>query len=152
MVKMMIALILSIISTVVVFITAFLFGIAEGGASVSYEFSYIGYFFIQSLSYTGVALVFSLLFKRSGISIGVFFLYSIVLDNMFAGLLNHYVNHVGYYLPLKSGNTLIPFPFFRSLAKRLMYEPETKYLLLAAALYLIFYFFFSKRKFETADL
>ncbi|HEV7621442.1 MAG TPA: ABC transporter permease [Flavisolibacter sp.] len=153
LIKMLLAVILSMFSTLCVFITALLFGLTEGGASLSFDgLVYVGYFFIQALSYSFLAILVSLLFKRSGVSIGVFFLYAIVLENMLAGLLNNYTNHTGYFLPLKSGNTLIPFPFFRTITKNLMYQPEVKYLLLTAVVYLIFYFFFSKRRFETVDL
>ncbi|HEV7622460.1 MAG TPA: ABC transporter permease, partial [Flavisolibacter sp.] len=105
LVKMLLAVILALISSILVLITTVLFGIAEGGASVSFNgINFIGYFFIQALNYSFVAILFSLLFKRSGISIGVFFLYVVVLENMISGLLNRYTNHIGYYLPLKSAN------------------------------------------------
>lgn len=153
LVKMFLAVILSAISTLVVFITAFLFGITESGAAVSFaQTTYLGYFFLQALSYCGAAIVFALLFRRSGISIGVFFLYSVVLENMLAGLLNHYANNTGYYLPLESSDSLIPFPFFRNITSQILHKPDVTYLLLAVIVYLLFYFFFSKRKFETADL
>ena len=152
-VKMVLALILSIFATLIVFIITMLFGYMEGAAPFSFTgIKYIWYFFIQAISYAGVAVLFSVLFKRSGITIGVFFLYAVVLDNMVAGILNHYTTNIGYYMPLKSVNTLIPFPFFRSLAQMLLRQPELKYLPIAAAIYLLFYILFSKRKFETSDL
>ena len=153
LVKMLLAVILALISSILVLITTVLFGIAEGGASVSFSgINFIGYFFIQALNYSFVAILFSLLFKRSGISIGVFFLYVVVLENMISGLLNRYTNHIGYYLPLKSANSLIPFPFFRTLTKQFIYIPEVIYLILTVVIYMLFYFFFCKRKFETSDL
>jgi ABC-2 type transport system permease protein len=153
LVKMLLALIISIISTLLVFITTIGFGLAEGGSTLSFNgLNFIGYFFIQALNYSFVAILISLLLKRSGVSIGVYFLYAVIIENMLAGILNKYTNHVGYYLPLRSANALIPFPFFRTLTRQLLYRPETMYLLLTVSIYMLFYFFFSKRKFETSDL
>ena len=80
LVKILMTVIVALVSTLAVFLTALLFGIYEGVSSVSFEkIEYIGYFFIQSLSYTSIALLFSILFKRSGLSIGFYFLYSLIL-------------------------------------------------------------------------
>src|SRR2546423_5501224 len=153
LVKMVLAFIFAGVSTILVFVTAYLFGLTEGGVPINYQgMINIGFFFIQALSYCAVAIMFSLLFKRSGIAIGVFFLYVQVLELMLAGILNKYFSPIGYYLPLRSGNSLIPFPFFRNLTRQFINQPATKYLALTALLYLIFYFFFSKRRFETVDL
>ncbi|MBN9299036.1 MAG: ABC transporter permease [Filimonas sp.] len=153
MVKMVNVAIIAFISTLAVFLTALGFGLAEGASYFSFEkIEYIGYFFIQALSYTGVALLFSVLFKRSGIAIGVFFLYVVVLENLLAGLLNRYVYGIGHYLPLESTDNLIPFPFFRNVVKQFVTPPPTLYLLIAAVIYLAAYFFVCRRKFETDDL
>ncbi len=153
LVKMLLVVIISLVSTLAVFITAALFGMAEGSAAISFEnIQYIGYFFVQSLSYTSLALLFGLLFKRSGIAIGVFFLYVVVLEHMLAAILNHYTGNVGFYLPLTSGSNLIPFPFFRSVVDQFLKTPEPLYLLIASVIYLLLYYFICKRKFERDDL
>ncbi len=153
LVKMLLTLVLAIVSTIAVFITALLFGLTEGGASFSFEkLEFVGYFFVQALSYAAVALLFSLLFKRSGIAIGVFFLYVIVLENMLAGLLNRYVNNSGRFLPIETTDNLIPFPFFRAVVNQFR-EPTDPLLLLAlSAVYLALYFYICLRKFQTDDL
>lgn len=151
--KMMIATILAIASTVVVFITALLFGLGEKASSFSLTGAdYILYFFIQALSYTMVSLLFGLFFRRSGIAIGVYFLYILVLENLIAGLLNKYANHIGSYLPLESTDSLIPFPFFRNITSQFYYEPNFTVLLVLSIVYMIAYVIVGKRKFETADL
>ncbi|MGE5520966.1 MAG: hypothetical protein ACM3VS_13630 [Candidatus Dadabacteria bacterium] len=150
--KMIIALLVSIMSTILVFLTAYFFGLNEGG-NVSFKgIEYIGYYFVQAISYSGIAIVFALLFKRSGITIGVYFLYIVVLENLLAGILNKLTNHFGSYLPLESTDSLIPFPFFQALTKNLIYKPNITVLLILAVIYLIAYYIFSKRNFETADL
>jgi ABC-type transport system involved in multi-copper enzyme maturation permease subunit len=151
--KMMVVVIVALTSTVIVFLTSLAFGLAEGGASFSVEkLQYIGYFFIQALSYSSVALLFGLLFKRSGIAIGIFFLYITVLEGMLAGILNKYAGGIGYFLPLESTDSLIPFPFFKVIVNQFITRPDALYLLIAAVVYLVAYFVIAKKRFETADL
>ncbi|MEO7210101.1 MAG: ABC transporter permease [Chitinophagaceae bacterium] len=153
-VKLADAVILAMSATLIMFLTAIVFGISAGGMS-TFSFSgsiYIFYFFIQSLSYIAVALLFGILFKRSGIAIGVFFLYAVVIENLVAGILNRYAGGIGAYLPLESTDNLIPFPFLKSVVDQIVKRPDTNYLLIAACIYLVLYFFFSKRKFQTDDL
>src|SRR5206468_291418 len=110
---------------------------------------YILYFFIQALSYSFVALIFGLLFRRSGIAIGVYFLYVLVFDEMIADLLKKYVGNIGYFMPLESNDVLITVPFGKRAINQLTHRPEPIYLLLAALVYLVVYLIFSKRRFET---
>lgn len=152
-VKMVLAVIIAIVSTMAVFITAFWFGVSEGGQQVSFEkLEYIGYFFIQALSYSAVALLFSLLFKRAAIAVGVFFLYAVVLENMLAGLLNRYVDNVGRFLPLETTDNLIPFPFLRNIVQQFTTQTDPLLLLGFSVLYLIIYSLISVRKFRSDDL
>ena len=153
LVKMALTVILAIVSTIAVFITAVAFGLYENASGFSFEqVEYIGYFFIEALSYSAVALLFGLLFKRSGIAIGVFFLYAVVLENMLAGLLNRYVYNIGRFLPLETTDNLIPFPFLRTVVNQFRTITSPVYLLIASAIYLGIYTFVCLRKFETDDL
>ncbi|MGI8951242.1 MAG: ABC transporter permease subunit [Chitinophagaceae bacterium] len=152
-VKMLLVVIIALLSTLAVFITAFFFGIAEGSAAISFaNIQYIAYFFVQTLSYTSLGLLFGLLFKRSGIAIGVFFLYVVVLEHMLGAILNHYTDNAGNFLPLSSSVTLIPFPFLRNVVNQFFKPPDALYLLIASAIYLVIYYFACKRKFEIDDL
>lgn len=152
LVKMMLTVVVSLVSTLAVFITALLFGLFEG-ADISFEkIEYLGYFFVQAVSYSAVALLFSLLFKRAAIAVGVYFLYAFVLENMLWGLLKKYVDNVGQFLPLESTDNLIPMPFLRSVIGQFTTQTNVAYLLAAAAAYLIIYSFIFIRKFERDDL
>jgi len=150
--KMLDVIILALGSTIAVLLTAFFYGLNETGSFSIEKFENIGYFFIQALSYTSVALLFSVLFKRAAIAIGIFFLYVVVLENMLAGLLNRYANGIGHYLPLESTDNLIPFPFLRKVVDQFSDRPDISFLLIASAVYLCAYYFICKRKFETDDL
>jgi ABC-2 type transport system permease protein len=153
LVKMSLTLVIAIVSSIAVFITAFLFGLFEGASDVSFEkVQFVGYFFIQSLSYSAVALLFGLLFKRSGIAIGVFFLYVFVLENVIAGLMNRYLNNSGRFLPIETTDNLIPFPFFKNVVNQFRATTDPMLLLVISAVYLALYFFFCARRFETDDL
>jgi len=151
-VKLVLLLIVSILSTIIVFLTAMIFGWQSGSALSFDKFEFIGYFFIQALSYCSVALIFALLLKRSGLAIGVYFLYIVVLENLLGGLLSKYSENAGHYLPLNTTDSLIPFPFLRTVTKGFIYKPDYNILLPLAAAYLIVYVVFSVRRFETDDL
>jgi len=152
-VKMLLAVIMALASSVMVFGTALTFGFIDGSSSLSFEsFQYIPYFFIQALSFSSVALLIGVLCRRSGIAIGVYFLYTVVLENVCAGLLNHYANYSGRYLPLQTTDNLIPLPILRSAQKQFIPEANISVLLCLSVVYLALYFFIIKRKFETDDL
>ncbi|HXL57620.1 MAG TPA: hypothetical protein VN958_15270, partial [Chitinophagaceae bacterium] len=126
---------------------------AESGDFSFENIQYIFFFFLQALSYCWLAVFFSLLFKRSGISIGVFFLYTIVLENVLVQTLNYYANGFGRYLPIQSSDELLPLPFLEKVQKEIsLGEVNTTLQLALVLVYLAAYFFFSKRKFETDDL
>jgi ABC-type transport system involved in multi-copper enzyme maturation permease subunit len=143
----------ALIATIAVFITALFFGFYENAASFSFEkVEFIGYFFIQALSYSSIALLFSLLFKRSGITIGVYFLYTLILENMLAALLNRYVDNMGRYLPLETTDNLIRVPVFKVIINQFTTSYNTTALLITSAVYLFIYYFVSFKKFEVDDL
>lgn len=153
LVKMLLVVIISLVSTVMVFFTSIGFGLAEGSNSFSFSnFQYIPYFFIQALSFSSVALLIGVLCRRSGIAIGVYFLYSIIIENLVAQLLNHYANYSGRYLPLQTSDDLIPVPVLKVAQGKFIPEANAELLLFLAILYLAAYFFIIKKKFETDDL
>jgi ABC-2 type transport system permease protein len=151
-VKIAQALIWAFISTLTVFITAMLFGL-QGESSIDFDkFYYLGYYFIQALSYSMVGLLFAVLFRRGGLAIGVFILYLLVLENLIALLLNRYMNFSGRYLPLESADNLIPFPVLQNMQKQLFTPPNYTALLVVSLVYLVLYFMFITKKFEADDL
>lgn len=148
--------IIAFCSTLLVSLMAFLFGIFEKGSVFSFSgFEYIFYFFVQALAYVSVALLLALLFKRAGIAIGIYFLYTFVLENMIAALLNHYIGTVGNFLPLESGDKLIPIPFMKGMTGGLMpvkATPDALYLLITSLVWIALCLWFCKYRFEKNDL
>lgn len=152
-VKMMLCVLIALASTLIVFAVAFIFGLTQGHANISFQNAqYIGMFFIQTLSYTSLALVIATLFRRSGIAIGVYFLYAEILDQLLSSLSSHYFNNIGRYFPLESNDNLIPIPLFKNMVGKLIEPSNLYYMLVTAVVYLALYFVLCKRRFETADL
>lgn len=153
LVKSVLTFIVAFGATAAVFLTAVLFGLFENKASFTFEkVEFVGYFFIQALSYCSAALLFSLLFKRSGITIGVYFLYTLILENMLAGFLNHYFDNIGRYLPLESTDNLIRVPFLKAIVNQITASYNTPALLGMSIVYLALYYFISFKKFQADDL
>ncbi len=156
--KLMCGVVIALVTTIVVAITALYFGLIEEGSSFSLDNAeHLLYFFLQALSYCWLAVLFSLIFKRSGISIGVFFLYILVLENVLVQLVNYiardFTNGPGKYLPIQSSDELMPLPVFENVKDQMLDSTTSIPVQLVFVLaYLAVYFFISRRKFETDDL
>lgn len=148
--------IISFLATVFVFLTSILYGLLAGSTFSFDKIQFVGYYFIQSLSYCLFALLIGVLIKRSGLSIGLFFLYCFIIENFLGAILNNMggvrsISGPGDYLPLNTVDNLIPFPFFRSIVQ--LGTPPSAYVLLAlSAVYLFLYYFASVSKFQSQDL
>ena len=150
--KIIMAVCLSLLSTVLVFIIAMTTGfIAGGGFSLSGS-EYILYFLLQALSYTLGGLLLGTLLKRSGLAIAIYLIYIAIIKNLLALLANHYLGGIGSYTPIKSADQLIPLPFFKSVAKELITPPDLTWLLIMTIAYLIAFYWITLRKFNTQDL
>ncbi|MDB5223791.1 MAG: hypothetical protein JWN83_2458 [Chitinophagaceae bacterium] len=148
--------IISFLATVFVFLTSVLYGLLAGSTFSFDKIQFIGYYFIQALSYCLFALLIGVLIKRSGLSIGLFFLYSFIIENFVGAILNNMggvksASGPGDYLPLNTTDNLIPFPFFRNIV-RFGEQPSIYVLLGLSAVYLFLYYFLSVKKFQTQDL
>jgi hypothetical protein len=151
--KLMTVTLFALLSTIVVAITAVLFGFT-GDEPFSFEgFSYIGYFFFQAMSYIMVALLMAVLFKRGGLAIGVFFVYSLILEQIAVLLLNKYANFFGRYMPLETTDMMVPFPHIQQVMNRLVSNtPNYTAIFTLGLIYLAAYFFIVVQKFQTDDL
>jgi len=153
-IKLVWVFILALISTIVVFATAILFG-ALGDSPFSFlKLEYVGYFFIEALSYIAVALLFGIVLKRAGLAIGLFFLYILIIKNTISGLLNYFTPvKIGHYLPLSINDALIPFPFIKDMVKAMTQQPPNVSILLGGSVvYICLYSWIMIRTFQKADL
>lgn len=113
--KLTLALLLACLSAVLVIITAFLLGYlyteAPLPANIFTNFYLVGYFFLQTLFYLLLAFLIAMMFKRSGISIGIFLLFTLVIDSIIESLMNRYLNNSGYFFVTAPADQLVPNPF-----------------------------------------
>ena len=162
--KLMLALIFSVVSTLLVIITALSFGFATGTSFSLNGFSHVGFFFLKSLSYNLIAVFISVLIKRTGFAIGVFFIY-MGAENIISQLLDFLsmkikadsgtdLGTLGDYLPMNASDGLLTFPDNpgKSIIKGTMPTEYTYVILLFAVAYVVLFFFLSRRNLLTKDL
>lgn len=124
--KVLLISLLAALSTVYIFLLGIVFGgINSGSLSELFTDIYqLAYFFIMTLDYLGFALIIAIWIKRSGLAIGLFLLYSMIIENIVKGLVNHYTDTTyGNLMPLQAGDELLPFPLMR-MAKSMLALPE----------------------------
>lgn len=119
-VKMMVALIFTLASTIWVFLTAFTFGLFSGTSFSFNGFGHIGFFFLKSISYNLFAIMLSVWIRRTGFAIGLFFIY-LGAENIISQLLDVWsvqmrndeginLGALGDYLPMSASDGLLTFP------------------------------------------
>jgi len=111
--KVGLVLLFSLAATLYVFIIGTLFGFSNSGnaSGMFTDISKVLYFFILSVNYLGFALLIGLLIKRSGLAIGLFMLYCLIIENILNGILNWtFDTNPGNYLPLQASDELLPLP------------------------------------------
>jgi hypothetical protein len=107
--KLLFVITLALFSTIVTIITTFITGISLGDVSFK-GFKYIYYFFIQATAYISLAFLFALLLKKTGLTIGLFFIYSLIIENILERYINKIhigIDKIGEFLPLSSSEHLL---------------------------------------------
>lgn len=163
-VKLVIALIVALLSTLLVFITALSFGFASGSAFSTYGISHVGFFFLKALSYNMIAVLISVLIRRTGFAIGVFFIY-MGLENFISQLLDVWsiklraeqgidLGSMGDYLPMNSADGMLTFPEnpLKGLAKGVMPTDYTWIVISLAIAYLVLFYWWSVNRMTKTDL
>jgi hypothetical protein len=154
-VKLWVATMLAIISTVMMILACLLFGLlSEGGSFEFEELKYIGYFFVMSMVYMLFALTLALLLRRAALAVGIFFIFGLIFDNVLANVVNQQMDSkLGTYLmPIDVADQLIPFPFLKSVSKSVMKQANEWICLGICMGWIVFYHWFALRKFNTEDL
>lgn len=144
--KWLLVIALSLCTTLYVFLVGVLFGAAFG--SLSYfpgRIEYLLFVFILSLNYYGFALLLSFFFKRSGITIGMFFLYSMILESLIGKFINWQADsYAGNFLPLQCSDELLPFPLIEMAKTMIMKDTvapsSTTYMLVSLGWVAVYYF------------
>lgn len=163
-VKLSMALIIAIISTVLVFLTALGFGFASGSSFSTEGISHVGYFFLKSLTYCVFAVLVSVIVKKTGFAIGVFFIY-LAVENFASQMLDMLsvklkmdgkvdIGSAGDYLPLNAADGLLSFPdnTLKQLARNTLPTDYFWLVLGFAIAYLCLFTWWSTHKYLKADL
>lgn len=120
--KVFVAVILSAVVTVYLIILGMIFGGVNSGSlsGMFTDFKTVGYFFLLSLDYIGFALFIGIWIRKSGLAIGLFLLYTLIIENILKGLINHVTNSsLGNFLFLQASDELLPFPLIQ-MAKKMI--------------------------------
>jgi ABC-2 type transport system permease protein len=163
-VKLMMAFIIAFLSALLVLFTAFGFGLASGSSFSLNGFSHVGYFFLKALSYNMFAVLVSVLIKKTGFAIGLFFIY-LGAENILSQMLDFWsvklkmdktadLGSLGDYLPMNAADGLLTFPDnpIKSLAKGTLPTDYTWVVFGFAIVYLCLFIWWSRKKYMKADL
>lgn len=118
-VKIVLALIFALVSTVLVFFTALFFGLFSGTSFLFSGFAHLGFFFLKALSYNLFAVMLGVWIRRTGFAIGLFFIY-LGAENIVSQLMDIWsvqlrkdgpnLGAIGDYLPMNASDGLLTFP------------------------------------------
>jgi ABC-type transport system involved in multi-copper enzyme maturation permease subunit len=159
--KILLVTIAATVFTMLTFFVALVFGLALSASAFSFDgIEYIGYFFLESVSYLYLSLLFSVLLKRSGLAITLYIIYAFIIKNILSLLFNYLFNQfsdankVGDYVPLKSTDVLISFPFLRKIVDQMLPlpKPELLPLLIVSFVYLFLFVVLCRRIYKRTDL
>ena len=164
MVKLMMAFLIAVVSTLLVILTAYIFGLLSGSSFSLNKFSHVGFFFLKALSYNMLAVLISVLVKKTGFAIGLYFIY-LTAENFISQMLDILsmklkkdngtdLGSLGDYLPINAADGLLTFPDnpLKSLAKGALPTDYFWIVLAFAILYLSLFIWWSWKKYLKADL
>lgn len=148
--------ILSLLTTLYVFVTGFLFAISNSSIQ---EFpghiEKLFYTFVLTLNYFSFGLLLSILFKRSGLTIGMLFFYCAFIEFMVKGFLKWRLNtNIGTYMPLQCSDELLPFPvldMIKTIAKLNESAINNTSYVIASFAWIILYYLIGRRKLMKSD-
>ncbi len=125
--KTVMLLILSVLSTFGVFLLGFILGsTSDSEVGVMESFDFLLAYFLHVFLFISIAMLFINLFRKVGVTILVFLVYSFFVESIGAGILNAIFGkmgsvNVGSILPVEASWDLIPFPFKRYF---MIYTPD----------------------------
>ncbi len=163
-VKLIMAFLFALISTIVVFITATSFAAFTQTSFSFHSVSHVGYFFLKALTYNMFAVLVSVLVKKTGFAIGLFFIY-LVGENFVSNILDFWsiklrddktmdVGSLGNYLPMNAADGLLIFPDnpIKSFAKGISPTDYIWVVLAFAIFYIALFIFWSYKKYIKTDI
>ena len=159
-IKLFEILLLSILTTIIVFCSALFFGSVLNklpeGVRIFSDARFIFFFFIEMISYTTIAFLLSIFIKRAGLTMGIFFVY-MVMEQFVVGLMrNKYNQNWVDWLPEEVTDKLIPQPYAQKILSNpswnKAWEHHIPIYIIVAAAYLAIYCIITSWRFRKADL
>ncbi|MEO5889263.1 MAG: ABC transporter permease [Ferruginibacter sp.] len=163
-VKIVMALLTAVFSTLLVFITALSFGLFSGSPFSTFGISHVGFFFLKAFTYNMIAILIGVLIRRTGFAIGIFFIY-MGLENFISQLLDVWsiklrrdssvdLGSMGDYLPMNAADGLLTFPDnpLKGLAKGIMPTDYTYVVMILTVAYLVLFYWWSCNRILKTDL
>ena len=163
-VKITLAFILSLLSTLLVLMTATSFALFSGTDFSLRGFDHVGYFLLKSFSYNMIAVLVSVLIRRTGFAIGLYFIY-LGAENIISQLLDVWsmklradevadLGSMGDYLPMNSSDGLLTFPDnpLKSITKSVLPTDYYWVVISLAVVFLLFFIWASRERFMKSDL
>lgn len=153
--KCLMIVMLALFTTIYAGICCLLFGRAYSGSfdGATEDMDKLIYLFLLSLNYYGFAAMIAFLVKRSGLAIGLFMLYNLIVENILLWQLKDYA--FSKYLPLQSSDELLPFSVWRQLINMVGGEKETPPVdgyIVASCIYIALYYIICRVRLSKADL
>lgn len=155
--KCLMILMLAILTTLYSGLWSLIFGRIYGGSFDHFteDIDRLFYLFILCLNYYGFAAMIAFLIKRSGLAMGIFLLYALIVENILRWQLKNF--SFGNFLPLQSSDELLPFSLFKQITamSRGASAPElpsTTNYLIVSCIYIAIYYGISRYKLSKSDL
>lgn len=156
-IKLLLTVLMAAFATIVVFLAGLIWGFVATGslAGVGTDMYYLFYFFVQTLVYSLLAVFLAHWVRRAGLAIGIYFGYSMIIENIISNLLYWLLskNNVAEYsqiLPLQSSDSLIKVPGVEKVLTMPTLSDNT--LLLISFGYALLFSFLTYRRFVRKDL
>lgn len=152
--KWSVILMMSVATTVYVFIVGLLIALSNSGLSgFPGNLEYLFYVFLLSLNYYGFCLIISIFFKRSGLAIGMFIFYCMIIETLLKYLLEYKLDGAGRFLPLQASDELLPFPILdmvKAMAQ-IKSAPSAIPCVIASLVWIGIYYFVGRQKLTKSD-
>lgn len=153
--KVLLVLGISVIATLWLWLIGLIFGSLQTGDSGPFASNEkVLFFFIYTFNHLFFALLLGFLLKRSGLAIGMYFLYIMLLEFILKAIVNHNIHDgFGSFLPLESSDNLLPVPLSETV-KKMINAPETYSnvsFVAASIIYILIYYVILRRYLMKVD-
>jgi len=155
--KWLLVLVMTVLITFYTFLLVLIFALANGSSmsDMGAHAEKLLYVMVMALDYFSFALTLSFFFKRSGMTIVIFLLYTYIIEIIFQQLLNWKIAwKPGNYLPLQCSAELLPFPLLKTLKSitgLAASGPTDTVLVITTIAWIIIYYFIGRAKLLRSD-